>query len=333
MQLANNESDTTAVNELNDVKSCIVADEVMDIDDAEVSWMDAMDCLDVEVKVAIIDAMAIVQGIKKTPTMKKMSDFRLVFCKKIQRRAKNYSETRVVFNEYLDQSLKENTRVKRAKGKGKKTVVQMHYQINENMSLAAVQLKELLSSTKTKRSLTKFLADGLLSQFEGNLIVVQGCMTRSNNCPVSPDVATHSHEEADTVVPLPLSFHVLDALCDNSMKSVDVHCGDADIIMLLMDLVAHDRYGEGKVSVEKVGNFSGKSRVDIVERVAALGKEKAKCLVGFHNFTGADWGGKLFGITKETWMKAFLRLADDDDVISCFQRLGSLSLSTENHKK
>ena len=132
----------------------------------------------VEGKVAIIDAMAIVQGIKKTPTMKKMSDFRLVFCKKIQRRAKNYSDSRVLLDEYLDQSLKENTRVKRAKDKGKKAVVQMHYQINENMSLAAVPLKELLSSTKTKRSLTKFLADGLLSQFEGNLIVVQGCMTR-----------------------------------------------------------------------------------------------------------------------------------------------------------
>ena len=54
--------------------------------------------------------------------------------------------------------------------------------------------------------------------------------------------------------------------------------------------------------------------------------------MGFHNFTGADWGGKFVGITKETWMKAFLRLADDDDVISCFQRLGSLSLSMENHE-
>ena len=150
--------------------------------------------------------------------------------------------------------------------------------------------------------------------FEGYLIVAQGGITRSNNCPVSPYVVTHSHEEADTVIPL----HVLDALRDNSMKSVEVHCGYADIIMLLMDLVAHDRHGEGKVSVEKFGNFSGKSKVDIVERVAALGREKAKCLVGFHNFSGADWGGKFVGITKETWMKAFLRLPDNDDVISCF---------------
>ena len=66
MQPENNESDTTlAINESN-VKSCIVADEVMvELDDAEGLWIDAVDCSDIEVKVAIIDAMAVVQGIKE----------------------------------------------------------------------------------------------------------------------------------------------------------------------------------------------------------------------------------------------------------------------------
>ena len=32
-------------------------------------------------------------------------------------------------------------------------------------------------------------------------------------------------------------------------------------------------------------------------------------------------------------MKVFIRLSDDDEVISCFQRLGSLSLSVENYEK
>ena len=36
--------------------------------------------------VLIIDAMVIVQGIKKTPGMKKMKDFSDVFCKKLSRR-------------------------------------------------------------------------------------------------------------------------------------------------------------------------------------------------------------------------------------------------------
>ena len=64
--------------------------------------------------------MAIVQ--KKTPSMKKMSNFCKVFYKKIQRLAKHYEEARVVFEKNFDNSLKENTRAKRAAPKiGKRT--------------------------------------------------------------------------------------------------------------------------------------------------------------------------------------------------------------------
>ena len=87
--------------------------------------------------------------------MKKMSDFCDVFCKKIQRLAKTYTESRVVFDEYFDSSMKEKTRAKRAESKKcKKSKVQISYRVNENMSLSGVILKEMLSSTKTKRSLT-----------------------------------------------------------------------------------------------------------------------------------------------------------------------------------
>ena len=98
--------------------------------------------------IAIIDAMAIVQSLKKTPTMKKMSDLLLVFCKKIENRAKGYSETRVVFDEYYDASLKAKTRAKRAKAK--KANIGISYRINDHMSLSNVTLKDLLTSTKMK---------------------------------------------------------------------------------------------------------------------------------------------------------------------------------------
>ena len=92
------------------------------------------------IKVFLIDAMAIVQIIKKTPSMKKMSDF--VFCKRIQRLAK-HQEARVVFDEYFDNSLKEKTRAKRAatkKGKGtNRPKVQISYRVSENMSLVRVE--------------------------------------------------------------------------------------------------------------------------------------------------------------------------------------------------
>ena len=37
----------------------------------------------------------------------------------------------------------------------------------------------------------------------------------------------------------------------------------------------------------------------VVERVHATGSLKSQGLIGLHNFTGADWGGKFVGITKE----------------------------------
>ena len=47
-------------------------------------------------RVVIIDGMATVQQIKKTPVMKKMSDLSEVFIKKIERRSKDYSETKFI---------------------------------------------------------------------------------------------------------------------------------------------------------------------------------------------------------------------------------------------
>ena len=54
-----------------------------------------------------------------------------------------------------------------------------------------------------------------------------------------PDVATHSHGEAETLIPL----HVLESLRTNTMKQIDVHCGDTDVLLLLIDLVAHNHHG------------------------------------------------------------------------------------------
>ena len=47
----------------------------------------------------------------------------------------------------------------------------------------------------------------------------------------------------------------------------------------------------------------------------------------FHNFSGADWGGKFVGVTKERWIKHYFSLNDADPVIDIFQQLGTLNLS------
>jgi len=66
-----------------------------------------------------------------------------------------------------------------------------------------------------------------------------------------------------------------------------------------------------------------------MERVRVIGRHKCQGLIGLHNFSGADWGGKFVGITKKTWVSAYMKLDDDDSIVNCFRELGQGALPTE----
>ena len=59
----------------------------------------------------------------------------------------------LVFDTYLDGSLKEDTRVKRKTGK-----VPRQHDINETTLLSKITLSDILAHDKTKLSLTKYLS-------------------------------------------------------------------------------------------------------------------------------------------------------------------------------
>ena len=48
-------------------------------------------------------------------------------------------------------------------------------------------------------------------------------------------MSTHSHEEADTLIPL----HVLHAIGTSTVRDIDVWSPDNDVLILLLDLVAN----------------------------------------------------------------------------------------------
>ena len=45
-----------------------------------------------------------------------------------------------------------------------------------------------------------------------------------------------------------------------------------------------------------------------------IGQRKCQGFIGFHNFSGADLGGKFVGISKKTWVAAYMELDEDDPV-------------------
>ena len=123
---------------------------------------------------------------------------------------------------------------------------------------------------------------------------MKGQQARGIHCDVPPDVATHSHEEDDILIPL----HVLESLRTNTMKQIDVHCGDTDVLLLLIDLVANIHHGVmTKLNFVRTGKKSKDTKdvIDIIKRVQAIDVSKPKRLIELHNFSGADWGVSLLG--------------------------------------
>jgi len=150
--------------------------------------------------------MAVLQSMKKTSAMTKIIHLKTAFVRRILRLIKSYVEGRVIFHRYLEVSLKDKTHAKRAAQSSA-----MEFKVHDEMNIAKVSLKELLSNSKTKSQLTELFAEALLQAFANSkqdLVVSCVDKVRSNRSNLPEDMKTHNHEQADTMIPL----HVLDAI-------------------------------------------------------------------------------------------------------------------------
>ena len=64
----------------------------------------------------------------------------------------NYDEVRLVFDKYIDSSLKDTMRQKRTKGKS------TYYRVTDSTVIQNITLTNFLSNIKTKAELTEYLA-------------------------------------------------------------------------------------------------------------------------------------------------------------------------------
>ena len=267
-------------------------------------------------KVLIIDAMAFVHPLKKSPATRTLRDLQDVFISKIENRLQGFDEGRVVFDTYLDTSLKDKTRAKRSSSNAKE--FKLHTDMILNMSM-----KDLMSSSRNKRQLTIIFAKGLIQHFIDKIIKLH-VVYDDKIVGADKSEEKHSHEEADTLIPQ----QVIASAAESPDKEIHVLCQDTDVFTYLLDLVATEKIN--KQTSLKLHAGKGFSRViDIRERVHVLGEPKCRGLVGFHHFTGADWGGKFVGKSKEAWTKAYLALCDEDPALQCFRKLGEENIQNE----
>ena len=248
--------------------------------------------------------------------MKKIINFKSAFVIRITRMVKPYDEERMIFDCYdFAPSLKQKTRAKRAQGK------EMEFVIHDEMDTAKITLKEVLSASKPKALLSNILGNALLEEYKGSnktVVVVKGSTVQTNQPhSLAVSMSTQNHEEADTMITL----QVIHAIGDSTLRDIDVWSPDTDVLILLVELVTHGRLG-AFTKLNFLTEKGDKNRsINIRERVSVIRREKCQGLIGFHNFTGADWGGKFVGISKKSWITSYLSLPNDDPFVSAFQLL------------
>ena len=84
--------------------------------------------------------------------MRTCNDFAQIFIERLSTISVNYDDVRLVFDKYIDSSLKDKMRQKRTKGKS------TYHRVTDSTVIQIIMLKNFLSNILTKADLTKYLA-------------------------------------------------------------------------------------------------------------------------------------------------------------------------------
>ena len=262
----------------------------------------------------IIDEMAAVQSLANRSGAKAFGEWCDNFLKYIfSHFSSSCTRVGVVFDRYLDNSIKGGTRTKRKGGKQKgirKNVESKEQKIGKWERFIAVD--------KNKASLTNFLSTEISRTYHpqpGRGLVLSGgfldILEVWSSCETRDDFSglASNHEEADTRIVL----HARDAT-DNGYEQVNVICHDTDVLILLL---AH-----GELLCPTVWMFSGtvKRKKYIPVHRIPLPDEKRSSLLAFHAVTGCDTVSQFAGIGKQSAWKTFHSCSPE-----LLQRLGDNS--------
>ena len=150
----------------------------------------------------IVDAMEVVNAVcKGKDKIETCADIKKSFLKKISKKLEKYQQGRIAFDEYKEGSLKDQTRAKRLGD-----VKAIEFDVTDETHLKVIGMNVFLSHVKTKAKLVTYLGSALVEEYEHSnypLIVVYNETVYTNSAAEKyTSLSTHSHEEADTLIPL-----------------------------------------------------------------------------------------------------------------------------------
>ncbi|MES9880361.1 MAG: hypothetical protein ABW185_05705, partial [Sedimenticola sp.] len=265
--------------------------------------------IDGENRAIIIDAMALVYELSAKP-VKTCEQFANEFVKHSEALIRRGDEGHVIFDHYdVDKSLKSNARARRNKGEYEKA------HVCNDMTPIRTPFRKFISNTKTKQSLTIYLAEKLLDRYKDDdtpVVVSTSNGIQSNKLTV--EHLRSSQEEADTI----LIMHAIDAV--KREKKVDIVSPDTDVFIL-----AVSRYPVlGKDPRVITGTGTKRRRVYLQHIYNAIGPNIASALPSFHAFTGCDTCGRFQGKGKVTCWNVLTK--QPQRITEAFVRLGTSAM-------
>lgn len=258
--------------------------------------------------VAVLDGMAELQVLHKPAHVKTCNDLANVFNRKIEFYLLKYDETHLVFDTYLECSLKNSMRRKRA---GKAMPVE--YKITDSTNIQKVTMRSLLSHDKNKDELTAYLAKKTIlhaQKIKQKLIVSWRNEARSSDENDVKELQS-TQEEADTKIIL----HSLYA--SHYCTTLHIYSPDTDVFILSLwwsQLLAKD-------SMFVTGVGANIRSIDINRVYSIMGPTKIKALLALHALSGCDITGSFKNKGKLSFWKAFQTAGEE--VLDSLASLGS----------
>ena len=258
---------------------------IRDTNDLQTVESEVID-LHLEKKVAIVDGMVLVQKLsKKSSNIVTVRDLSLAFYEKLMQLTYNYNEIILVFDTYIQNSLKNKTRKDRLSGKDP-----VQYQIKDETNIKHILLGRFLSHEKTKSDLTEYLAAKTLEYSKNSLklVITSACgITKSNR--YIGDFVTNNHEEADTLM---ICFAVDTVRRSGVNAQLTVFSPDTDVLVLA--IANYDLLPKNTTVSMASADLCIQAFWDV------LGPDKAKALPALHAFSGSDTTGRFSQVAKPT---------------------------------
>ena len=206
---------------------------------------------------------------------------------KIKAYSSKYHRTDIVFDVYLNSSLKTETRSKRGTG-GRQRVA--------DKNKVPPNWKSFLRDNENKTELFGFLADKIVMLCPDNVVIVtKGELALCNTTESLEGLCPCNHEEADTRIFL----HALHAV-EKKNTSVLIKACDTDILAIGVGVfVTLQNAGLDELWIE-FGHGKSIRWLSVHDLVKNLGPEKSIGILFFHAFTGCDVVSAFRGKGKKT---------------------------------